>query len=180
MQGDTLEPGSGWTLGALLEHMNDLDAAAEPLPPEAFAIAAEELAGKVDRIKTVVERLTQEEARLRENAADLLRAAQAVKNNCQSLKERVAWTMEQANFQKLPGEKWRLDLMNNAPSVEVDREATALEAEAYPEFVAVEKSYKWNREALKEALQQEDAPSSFSFARLKFGKHIRFFVRKST
>ena len=165
------------TLSELLAHLSNLDNAAEPIDPEIFKNLRDEIAGKIDAIKTVLDRLQAEAARLEKAAAEFKMAAATVTANLDRLKSYTLWAMQQADVEKLPGEYWSISRRTSPVSVEVDREATDIEATLYPNLIKTKVSHSWNREELKRLLQT--GAEEINFARLKQGQYVQFVVRKS-
>ncbi len=168
----------------ILLRLKDLDEAAEVIPEENWVAVADELADKVDDIKTVVDRLEREAERLTVEADKIAAAATAVLKNRKRLLSYVAWSMEQTESQKIPGNRWRMDLQNNAAKLEVEREAGELDMldPALMPFVRVKTAtvYSWEKEKIKEALQNSASGFKLPGMKLTQGKKVAFYVRKSS
>jgi len=167
------------TFSEILEHLNNLDNASELVEPAEFQAALEDVLSKVDRIHVVLDRMEAEACSLRARSAEFLQKASVVDRNAEALRTHVAWVMKQQNTTRLPGHNWTLQLIPTNPSVEVERQATAVEAEVFPDLVRVESrtTYSWDKKALAAKLKAD--ASSIPFARLKQGHRIDFKPRVS-
>ncbi len=161
------------TLDQLLSLLSNLDQdqAIEFEPDQVIG----DLREKVDAIRTVQQRLRMEEERLRENAAELTRAAQAVKSNRERLDSYVVYAMQSNGFDKVPGKYWRMQKQRTAPSVITDHEPGPDDALRFGEFVERQVTYKWNKPLIKGALE---SGSPLDFAALKENTTVRFYALK--
>lgn len=163
------------TLAEILSILGNLDLVSET----SIEIKPEEILGdlkdKVDAIYTVLERLEREADRLDSIAEDFKLAARRVKENRERLKEYVRFTMTAQGFEKLPGNHWRLQLQKTAPSLAVEREATADDLLANPNLVKRTVSYAWDKNAVKEHIA---AGGSFGCGKLVEGKTVRFYINR--
>lgn len=167
------------TFAEILEHLNQLDNASELVEPAEFQAALDDVLEKVDRIYVVLGRMESEANSLRARSAEFLQKASVVERNAKALEEHVGWVMKQQNATKLPGHNWTLQLIATNPSVDVERQATAIEAEIFPDLVRVETktTYNWDKKALAVKLKAD--AQSIPFAKLKQGHRIDFKPRVS-
>lgn len=161
------------TLAQLLATLSDLDEAAEVSFDPTTVVG--DLKDKVDAIYTVMDRLEHETARLGSIAAEFQLAARRVNQNRERLKEYVRFAMRTNGYEKLPGNRWRLQLQNTAPALVCEREATADDAMAMSAFVTRKVEYKWDKNAIKEHLANG---GTFAHGRLMEGQTVRFYVNK--
>lgn len=131
-------------------------------------------------------------------AKPLESAAKTISNNCDRLEQyvvdcmlgRTSTAVEKQRLEKLPGNSWRLDLRDNQPSLRITDTATAELKEKYPDLVTIERSYRFDNDAVKSRLkalmtvddeQQLGMGVTFKhpdvpFAELTQGHHIRFYA----
>ncbi len=164
------------TFDEILERLSNLDNAAEEIPLEVWEQTATDLEQKVDAIKVVLDRLALEATRLEEAAEEFKGAARAITRNADRLADRVRWTMEAREVDKLPGKLYRLRLQASAPSVVTDREATEMDISIWGEDLVRKKTtWSWDKKALLEKLKEG---IQVPWAHIKTSKHIRFDVKK--
>lgn len=160
------------TLDALLTAMQLFDQGlAVKFDPETVV---GDLREKVDAIKTVIDRLEFQAEWAKQQAAPFMEVYYAVQKNVERLKEYVRYSMEKNGFQELPGNKYRVQLQDNPPALEITRpEATAMDYQKYPSYCKQIRFYEWDKPAIKAALLDKH---EFPFAKLSRGKHCRFYV----
>lgn len=162
------------TLADLLLALNDLDQAPSiSFDPKELT---DDLADKVDAIKTVMDRLEKEAERLDAEAGRFLKASAGCRANAGRLEEYVRWTMEQLNFERLPGRLYSLRLQKSGKAFKPDRQPTAEDMVAMPHLVRRSTSYAWEANEIKATLQNGGI---FPYGRLVDGKkQIKFDIRK--
>jgi hypothetical protein len=116
------------------------------------ALLLSDIRDKVDAIHFVLERMDAVSAWLKDIAAPFLSKSKTITSNHARLRSYVVHVMQQNQFHALPGEKVKVTLMNSPPSLVMEREASSLDYQAYPEYVQIERRYKWNTEKIKEDL----------------------------
>lgn len=137
------------------------------------AILVEDIRNKVDDIKFIVDRLGAFDQAIKAQIEPLARARASANRNLESLKRYVAQSMQDNHFERLPGNTWRIQLQDNPGMVEFTREPSMEDAHNFPGVVEVVTQYRWRVGVIKEMLQEG---GEFTFAKLKKGKHCRFYL----
>lgn len=170
------------TLTEILAQLSDLDRAAEPsaeqpFPPDRMSAeeAVEELRSKVDAIRLVHSRLKSEEARLRVDAAQILKSAQAIAHNRDRLETYICFAMKAAQFEQIPGNRWNVRIRPAQPSLIVDKDPTGEDYLVDPVLIVREVSYRWDKNKVKDVLK---SGGTFRYGHLETSDILEFPIRK--
>lgn len=161
------------SLSELIKQIRDID---DDMLPAEFdpAEVVGDIKEKVDAIKWRIDTWEAHAKMIDEEYIKALRQKrEAILGKVQKLKEYVQFQMVTNGFEKLPGAMFRVQLQNSPKSVETKEFACAKMFLNYPEYVVQETTYKWNKESLKESLENGEI---LTFAELKQGKHVRFYA----
>lgn len=161
-------------LRELLGRLQDID---DDLLPEEFdpAQIVGDIKDKVDAIKWRLDEWAAQAKMIEEEyLKPLAQKKAAILGKAERLKDYVRFQMVTNGFEKLPGEMFRVQVQDSPPSVDTKEFADARMYLNYPEYVVQETTYKWNKEALKDALNGGEV---LTFAELKRGKHVRFYAQ---
>lgn len=134
-----------------------------------------DLKGKVDAIHTVIGRLDAEQDRLAGIASQFSKAAAGVYNNARRLEAYLLASMQKHNYEKLPGELFRVQVQSGADALDVERNPSADDYVKDPDLVTRKVSYAWNKDKAKEKLL---AGESLPDMKLKPVKYLRWYVQK--
>lgn len=158
------------------ELLTQLEAADDELDTIKTDMLVIDIATKVDSIKHVTDKLELYIAFLENQIDPLEKAKRSAKNNLATLKGSLAASLEAHGVDEFPGNVWRLALQASPAAVQYQRPIpTREDFDAYPEKVERRVTYSWKTDAIKEALK---AGNEFEFAKLKQGKHVRFYLKK--
>lgn len=162
------------SLRELLGKLRDID---DDLLPEEFDPA--EVVGDIkDKVDAIKWRIDNWEATAKMIEEEYIRPMQQKKasllGKVERLKDYVKHQMIVNEFEKLPGEMFRVQVQNSPKSVETKENADARMYLNYPELVVQEVTYRWNKTALKDSMESGEA---YTFAELKSNKHIRFYAQ---
>lgn len=184
------------TLAELLAAMQEFDLGlpAVDFDPQELANT---LKDKVDDVKHVLDRLEFQAMWFRQQADPFMQAAYTLERNTKRLKDYVTFNMQVNEFEALPGNTHVMRLQNNPPALEItEQECTAMHFMKYQSYAKYVWRYEWDEKAIKDVLvskrkdELEKHPNlpvpkdrTFSvpeipFAKLKFGQHIRFSLKK--
>ena len=161
------------TFDQLLTLLEDADDDLDLVATESVVI---DLKDKVDKVKYVLDKLQNYSDFLDAQLEPLAKAKRSANANIAHLKRTLALSMENHNVEQLPGVTWRLNLQDNPPSVSFSQPTPGpLDYQMYPEMVELVRSYKWKTDVVRDKLQDGE---ELSFASLKQGKHVRFYLNK--
>lgn len=116
--------------------------------PEALVA---DIRDKVDGIQAVLIRMETVASFLRDLAKPLTSKASALMGNHARLRAYVAETMRANSFHMVPGEAFKVQLMDSPPAIEI-RECTEQDALDFPDFVTAKTFFDWDRAKIKDAL----------------------------
>ncbi len=162
------------TLEEYLAALSSLDDAPALMPPGELLGS---VADKVDKIKTVVDRLEMEASRLDDYADKFKAASRACAAHAERLQEHVLHTMTTHGFEKLPGNAWRMQVQAAPVAVVESRPAGAEDMITAPDLVRRTVSYAWNKDAIKQKLLANEKIEGMS---LRESKYVRFYVNKGS
>lgn len=125
---------------------SDEELAAPDFDPEKLV---GDLRDKVDGIQSVLGRMENVAAWLKDMAKPLQDKARAITNNHDRLRKYVAQVMKEHNFQTVPGHIWKVTLRESPWAMSMLRAASALDYERFPGYVKMVRSYEWDTEKIK-------------------------------
>ena len=163
------------SLHDLLEKLGHID---DDLPPEEFdpAQVVGDIKDKVDAIKWRIDSWLTEAENIEQNWIKPLKdKKESLTKKADRLRQYMQTEMIQNGYEKLPGNMFSARLQKSSPAVDVAEEAGPHHLIAYPEFVVQQINYRWNKEAIKEKLDQG---AELSFAKLRNSRHLRFYTNK--
>lgn len=162
------------TFEGLLSMLSTSDDALVMVDPVAIV---GELRGKVDSIKFVIDHLEALSAYYKKRIEPLTVKKRACDANIESLKRYVAEQMVKHNFDKVPGDEWRIQLQPNPPALEILEPATEAHRDLFPEYTETVTEIRWRQGKLKDDLLSGVLPAdSCPFAKIRQGSHARFYV----
>lgn len=162
----------------LKELLHKLDHIEDDLPPDEFdpAKVVGDVKDKVDAIKWRIDSWVAEADKIEDEWIKPLKSRQdSLRKKAESLKAYLHSQMSEHGYEKLPGHMFRAVLQKSSPAVEIPEEPGPTHMLAYPDYVVQNVSYRWNKDAVREALQNG---LELSFARLRHSRHLRFFTAK--
>lgn len=164
------------SLGTILAKLVPVD---DDLAPQDFdpAVVVGDLRDKIDAVKW---RLDDWEYKVKMLKQAWIKPIQAkiksLEGKRERLKDYVKSQMIEHGFDKLPGNAIRAELRALRKSIIFDREPLFIDYKAYPGLVTQVVSYKWNSEAVREALE---GGKELSFARFDEAKALHFPAQDS-
>lgn len=163
------------TLRELLSKLDHLDDENLPADFDAASLVGD-VKDKVDAIKWRIDSWLNEAKQIETQwIAELSRRKEALEKKALRLKEYLHSQMNEHGYDKLPGKMFRVALQKAAPSVEVFEDPTAQHMLTYPDYVVQSVNYRWNKDAIRERLQNG---SDLSFAKLRHLRYVKFFAMK--
>jgi chaperonin cofactor prefoldin len=158
------------------ELLFQLEAADDELDTLKADTLVTDIANKIDAIKHVTEKLENYIEFLEHQIEPLDQARKSAKNNLAALKASLTASLQNHGVDEFPGVVWRLSLQDSPAAVEYSRAIpTSHDFLSYPEKVERRVTYSWKTDEIKQALKDGN---EFEFAKLKHGKHVRFYLKK--
>jgi hypothetical protein len=132
-----------------------------------------EIKEKVDSTKFVIDGLLARSKEMKAHAEEFMKAAKSLENNAKRFKEYIAFCMSSQDYEKLPGDRWYVRLMEKKTKTP-NRTPTQHDAIKMEGLVKREVSYKWDSKALIESV--ENGSTDPSILDTKTTKYIRYFA----
>jgi len=161
------------TFDELLTQLEEADDELDTLKTDMLVT---DIADKIDAIKHVTEKLENYISFLEKKIEPLEKAKRSAKNNLAAIKGSLALSLQDHGVDEFPGVVWRLALQDSPAAIEYSRPVpTGEDYDAHPEKVGKTLVYFWRTEEIKKALKDGE---EFDFAKLKHGKHVRWYLKK--
>jgi len=158
------------------ELLTQLEAADDELDTLKTDMLVTDIADKIDAIKHVTEKLENYIEFLENKIEPLEKAKRSAKNNLATLKGSLTASLQDHGVDEFPGNVWRLALQDSPAAIEYVRPIpTREDFKSHPEKVEMRVVYSWKTDEIKKALKDGN---EFEFAKLKQGKHVRFYLKK--
>lgn len=161
------------TFDELLTQLEEADDELDTLKTDMLVT---DIADKIDAIKHVTEKLESYIQFLEKKIEPLEKAKRSAKNNLAAIKGSLALSLQNHGVDEFPGVVWRLALQDSPAAIEYSRPVpTGEDYESHPEKVGKTLVYFWRTDEIKKALKDGE---EFDFAKLKHGKHVRWYLKK--
>lgn len=118
-----------------------------------FDEIVKDLAGHVDSYHTIEKRLKLEEAWLDSEIKELTKKRKTLRNNIRNFKARIKDAMLYHEFTKVPGDRWKLQLIKKK-AVQILNFADEQLWKEYPDLISRRVSYTWDKKKIKEEFSE--------------------------
>lgn len=161
------------TFDQIVGFLDDHDSGVIRLSDEDLARLTEMLVAKVDNCKWMLDHWESEAERWGKYARENYETKRAIEAKAERMKKRIADSMARRNFDKLPGERYRLQIQY-VESLEITCDPDEFTAKLNPELIRAR--YEWNKEAVKDAMR--NGMADFPYAVLRERPSVRFYQNR--
>jgi hypothetical protein len=165
------------TLNDLLTMIRAVDDAIVELPEAELGGYLLQLQWKVDDYRAFLTTIDDRTDRLERDIDALRTAKKSLEGLGSRVRSHLCNTMTEHGVKKMQGETWSVSVCSRDVLIPVDERPSQDEAIMFPDFVRTKFSYEWNKEALKEAVENSNA-EAMNLACIQQSKHVRFSARK--
>lgn len=163
------------TLLELAEKLVEIDEGGVDITPEEHAALGVMVREKVDRVVYFMKDVESRIERHKAFETDHKEARKHLEKSLDKFKDYVAHAMQIGGFEKISGEEWQIGT-RKSEEVVIQREATAADAEMFPELVRVKTTFEWNKTNLKEFTKGGQLIDGVAFIRIN--KNLTTKVKK--
>ena len=166
---------SSFSLDELLSRLTAADEGALDLDLDQQKELVEHGQVKVDNYKYIDDKMKSHVELLDKWAKEFADAKKVVENRRQNLRKHLVRVMQSNKFEKYTGKRYVLAIQRARSAVDVKAKPDAMTKLSFPNYVRVE--YKWNLEALGDAIRQGDEEVT-KFASLVESWYPKYTVAK--
>jgi hypothetical protein len=149
------------SLFEIVQELKLLDTGMKDASVETMAALGEVIRTKVDRCVLFMQDVEARIQRHKDFEAEHKAARQYLEGSLQRFNDYVVYTMQVGGFEKLAGEEFVFGTRRSEEIVP-QRDATAGDAEMFPDLCKLKVSYQWDKAALKDAIKKGTLPDGMA------------------